>query len=466
VYLITDHRADVWPHHNSLMERTNVLATLQARKSTPREHPQSQDVRKIAISILSTVTDTGQLLEDLLSKVVRPLFSKQYHPNLTATGRKKLVPDAPTGSRFSETIDWDDENKIWRNGWTCDLLGFILTQYRGLSPGREKSTFESQFNLLIPPILNLIDDGDTGYKTQGCRLLRLLCEQITRCQSDMLKRTGLSDVFSEALRTNFMHLPTLTPEEESLTLLAELYPAFRALVDARFPIPRRIEPDHDKEGTILPLRPALNISSAKGGVKATPPPTAPAKAPSTIPNTKDKDGRQSLLDLVLRHGILASYSHAIDHVRITSLLLHEASLLISMMGIYAAKYLQIFLPLLRNVLCNPFGTACVPLLMAALECMEVLVDVCWPRIREKWWGECLRGIVGCWVQVVDEEGRGNEEELECVKGKLRDVSKLLEGVVGEAFESAKERLMDADETSRGLFDDATTTNNTEIQRVS
>lgn len=415
--------------------------------------------------MLSGTTETGPLLEELLSKVIRPLFSKQQHPNLTATGRKKLVLDAPAGIRFSETIDWDDEHKIWRTGWTCDLLAFILSQYRGLPSDREKSTFESQFNLLIPPILNLIDDGDIGYKTEGCNLLRLLCEQITHCHSDILKRTGLSDVFSEAVRTNFLHLPTLTPEKESLALLAELYPAFRALVDARFPTTPWTKPSDSSEETVLASRPATNTPSTARSVKDTTIITATSKAPRILPDTKDKDARQSMLDLILRHGILASYSHAIDYVRITTLLLHEASLLISMMGIYSAKYLQMFLPLLRDVLYNPFGTACVPLLVSALECMEMLIKVCWPRIREKWWGECLRGIVGCWVQIVDDEGRGKEQELEDVKRKLRDLGQLLEGIVGEAFRNAKQRLMDEDETIETLFDNDITTTDI-IQRVS
>ena len=435
------------------MEKPDILGRLQTRQSTPREHPQSQDARKAAVSMISEATDIERSLQDLLSKVVRPLFQSQKHPNLTATGRKKLVADAPNTSRYNETIDWDDEKKIWRNGWTCDLLTFILLQYRVLPSDREKATFELQFHLLIPPILNLVDDSDIEYKTQGCRLLRLLCEQVTHCQSDILKRTGLSDVFSDALKTNFLHLPTLTPEEESLTLLAELYPAFRALVDARFPIIRKDESNKGKEGAVLTSRPATNTILATGDAKITKPKSSSLKAASRVPDTKDKDARQSMLDLILRHGILASYAHAVDYVRITTLLLHEASLVVSMMGIYSAKYLQILLPLLRNVLCNPFGTACVSLLMAALECMEMLIKCCWPRVKEKWWGECLRAIVGCWVQIADDEADGKVQELRDMKDRLGDARRLLEVVVGEEFIDAKQKLVEEDEIVRGLFED-------------
>ena len=435
------------------MEKADILRRLQRKQSSPREHPQSQDVRTAAVSMISEATDIETFLQNLLFKVLRPLFLTQNHPNLTATGRKRLVPDAPSTSRYSETIDWDDEKKIWRNGWTCDLLAFIILQYRVLPSDREKATFESQFHLLIPPILNLIDDGDIQYKTQGCRLLRLLCEQVTHCQSDILKRTGLSDVFSDALKTNFLHLPTLTPEEESLTLLSELYPAFRALVDAHFPILRKDESENGNVGTVLTSRPAANTIQATGSVKNTKPNSSKLKAPSRAPDKKDKDARQAMLDLILRHGILASYAHAVDYVRITTLLLHEASLVVSMMGIYSAKYLQILLPLLRNVLCNPFGTACVSLLMAALECMEMLIKCCWPRVKEKWWGECLRAIVGCWVQIADDEADGKVQELRDMKDRLGDARRLLEVVVGEEFIDAKQKLVEEDEIVRGLFED-------------
>ena len=446
------------------MEKPDILGRLQRRQSTPREHPQSQDARKAAVSMISEATDIETLLQDLLSKAVRPLFN-QPHPNLTATGRKKLVPDAPNTSRYSDTIDWDDEKKIWRNGWTCDLLTFILLQYRVLPSDREKLTFESQFHLLIPPILNLIDDSNIEYKTQGCRLLRLLCEQVTHCQSDILKRTGLSDVFSDALKTNFLHLPTLTPEEESLTLLAELYPAFRALVDARFPIIRKDESNNGKEGAVLTSRPLTSTIPATGSVKTTKPNSINLKAPIKASDTKDKDARQFMLDLILRHGILASYAHAVDYVRITTLLLHEAALVVSMMGIYSAKYLQILLPLLRDVLCNPFGTASVALLLAALECMEMLIKCCWPRIREKWWGECLRAIIGCWLQITDDEADGKVQGSKDVKEKLRDARRLLGVALGEEFSNAKQRLIEEDEIVRGLFEDEGTATD-DIQGVS
>lgn len=395
--------------------------------------------------------------------MIKPLFSKQQHPNLTATGRKKLVPDTPIAGRFSSSIDWEDDLKTWKNGWTTDLLLFCLSQYSSLPEDQEKSTFESQFHLLIPPILNLIDDNSTDCKKQGCKLLRVLCEEVSRCQSVILKRTGLSDVFSDALKTNFMHLPTITPEKESLKLLSELYPAFRTLVDARFLEPRGQEPLDIKEGTVMTLRPAAEAAIAPESTKADRVPMRNDKPISKVsPDTREKDLRQSLLDLILRHGILASYAHAADYAYITTFLFHEASLIVSMMGVYASKYLQTLLPLLRNVLSSPFGTAHVPLLMSALECLENLTKTCWPRIREKWWSECLRGIVGCWVQISDDEtdtvmSNEKSQALMEVKRKLQETCGLLAHIVGEDFYAAKQRLEQEEEILKDLFATSDTT---------
>ena len=59
--------------------------------------------------------------------------------------------------------------------------------------------------------------------------------------------------------------------------------------------------------------------------------------------------------------------------------------------------------------------------------------------------------MGCWAQVADDEGQGKGQELRGVKGKLRDTRRLLEGVVGEDFGEARQRVVDEDETIDGLL---------------
>jgi Tti2 family len=397
-----------------------------------KESSLSNELRRQAISVLeSNPPASPESSLNLLTNVVRPLFSTTKHAALTSSGRKNVVPPPPSAGRFSDGF-YDEESKPWKNGWTVNLLIYILLSYNELQNSTRKAALQDQFHLLVPPILNMIDDADIEYKTDGCHLLKLLCQAVSSSQSEILKRTGLTDVFVGALKTNFMLLPTLTPEDDSLALLKELYPAFRALIAARF--------------LHLPPRKGYN-----GASQSDTPSSTTQKTSTNTAISADRDTRQTFLDLLMRHGILASYTHASENIKISIFLLTQASDIVSDMGIYSAKYLQQLLPLLHNVLTNPFGTASPDLLLSALGLMKTLVEVCWPRIQEVWWVECLRGCVGCWMVVCEDERADADEELERVKRKLQEFMVLLAGVVGEEFSSAQARLVIEEEDLVDLF---------------
>ncbi|EHY54227.1 hypothetical protein HRR83_008198 [Exophiala dermatitidis] len=227
--------------------REEILDILST--APPNELSSTNTLRRQAHDLIAASTTDASALPDtlveLLTQVIKPLFTNTKHPALTATGRKNLVSaQHPLGSSFTRQFSSsdDDREKPWKSTlFTVPLLRYILASYNHPSgePGgpleeKAKTTIESHFFLLVPPILNLIDDSDASYKAAGCSLLRMLCQVLVAVRSDMLKRTGLGDVFVDALRANFMLLPPLTPEEDSLAVLTELYPAFLALVDARF----------------------------------------------------------------------------------------------------------------------------------------------------------------------------------------------------------------------------------------
>ncbi|KAL2426903.1 hypothetical protein ABEF95_002266 [Exophiala dermatitidis] len=227
--------------------REEILDILST--APPNEPSSTNTLRRRAHDLIAASTTDASVLPDtvfeLLTQIIKPLFTTTKHPALTATGRKNLVSSHhPLGSSFTRQFSSSDEDreKPWKSTpFTVPLLRYILASYNypsdkpvGLQEGKAKATIESHFFLLVPPILNLIDDSHAAYKAAGCSLLRALCQVLVALRSDMLKRTGLGDVFVDALRANFMLLPPLTPEEDSLAVLTELYPAFLALVDARF----------------------------------------------------------------------------------------------------------------------------------------------------------------------------------------------------------------------------------------
>ncbi len=242
------------------------------------------------------------------------------------------------------------------------------------------------------------------------------------------------DVFVDSLKTNFMMLPSLTPEEESLAVLRELYPAFHTLVRARF-----IELPKATKETRFATSPEIEL-------------------------------RVKHLTLLLRHAVLAGLGHlgagtSTSHVELTTFLVRQLEVTVEEMGVYAVRDLNVIVPMMRGVVMDPFGTAAPALLMEALAVMTVVLRVCAERVRDKWWEEMLRGLVGCWCNVLDEEEEEEAEVEERRKGhekkdfrmvtrRLKEVTKALGQVVREdEWQHAIRELVEEEEELRDLFDE-------------
>jgi tRNA nucleotidyltransferase (CCA-adding enzyme) len=149
---------------------------------------------------------------------------------------------------------------------------------------------EANWPLIIPPLLALIDDSSIQYKAKGCAYLSIFLQS---CPSPLLGRTGLGEVFENAVTPCLMYLPSLTEEAESLHLLGAAYPALISLARVRFA------------------------------------------------DEKQRDAKLEALDRILRYGILAGYAHAGDHVRIAELLVNQTAELINEMGSASVKHLKV-----------------------------------------------------------------------------------------------------------------------------
>ena len=136
----------------------------------------------------------------------------------------------------------------------------------------------------------LIDDTLVKYKIKGCSSLVSL---LRVCPSPLLERTGLGEVFENAVMPCLLYLPSLTEEAESLEMLNAAYTALIALALARFP------------------------------------------------DEKDHPARMKALDRILRQGVLKGYAHAGEHVKITELLVQQIVELINEMGIESVKHLKV-----------------------------------------------------------------------------------------------------------------------------
>ncbi|PWY87530.1 ATP :tRNA-specific tRNA nucleotidyltransferase [Aspergillus heteromorphus CBS 117.55] len=405
------------------------------------------------------------MLESILKEKIRPLFTKTRNPAITAAGRKDFHP-VPL-PRFDVSI-LDPEAQPWQahEVYATTVLSWIVSQYQT----SDIAHLEAHFPLLIPPILALIDSSPTALKTQGCLLITHLLHPIRAARSPILRRTNLSSVFDDAIRPCLLSLPTITPEDESLTLLAAAYPALRLLhKTASLPQPQ--------------------------------PTTTTTTTTTTTSNPKNPHAQ------TLRENLIPSFHHtsitpttrndpstnkpSFPYPRLSTLLLHQIHDELFDLGIQTTKYLQDIIPLVYSVLENPFGTAYPPLLLAGVAVARAVVLNAHPRVWV-WRGEILGAVCGCWGVVgeeVDERIRekkkkkkeeeeegtvngGQSEEdnndavdvLERVKRELKGVVYLLRMAVEnpvpgetqalqvkEGFQQEMEDLVAADEELRELL---------------
>ena len=235
------------------------------------------------------------------------------------------------------------------------------------------------------------------YKVRGCSLLRRLLEIVP---SQLLERTGLGEVFQEALTPCLLYLPELTPEAESLQLLNAVYPSLLALVRSRFP------------------------------------------------QAKQQVLKQKALDQIFRYGILKGYAHAGENVKVAELLVRKMIDLVKEMGVSSCKHIKVgsahivvthgigrllqyhrfdesvenwkaktyhqvdsykilidlqhMLPLISGILTNPFATAYPPLLLVALGAIQSITVTNWPRIGYHR-GDLLKCLAKSWCSILEDD---------------------------------------------------------------
>ena len=342
---------------------------------------------------------TANLISHFLRLTIRPLFAKSQHPAVTSQGRKVTTNVLPR--RFAQE-ESEEVAKPWKyhDSYAMSLLRWIVQNL-------DERQVEQNWPMLVPPILSITDDYDTKMKAQGCQFVEALL-QVT--PASLLARTGLSDVFKEALLPCLGYLPTLTAEDESITLLSAVYPAL-----------------------IVLSRSAHHPTS-----KTTP--------------EEMKEKRAVFLDSIMRKGILAAYAHCPENIKIVEVLLHNLVLLLDELGVESVKHLKYILPMLNEVLTNPFGTTYPPLLLAGIKAMQSVVLNAWPRMAANK-GEVLKGLTICWLLCEDAQ----RADLGSIKAELVTTAQMLRQAVGTEcdFDADTRALIAADQRLTGLLESAT-----------
>ncbi|MCJ1461368.1 hypothetical protein MMC28_011750 [Mycoblastus sanguinarius] len=344
--------------------------------------------KKASVLIKDYLNSSNQpiLFSRLLQERVRPLFARSKNPAITPQGRKAINPLPSTAIANS---DLDDAVKPWKYR---DV--YIVTVFQWVLDHLDESSVESNWPLIIPPLLTLIDDSSITQKAKGCTLLNTFLQS---CPPLLLQRTGLGEVFETALMSCLLYLPSLTEEVDSLHILKAAYRALISLAVARFP------------------------------------------------GDEQQVFRMRTLDRILQLGVFKGYAHAGEHVRIAELLVDQITELTNKMGIESVKYLRHFLPLLSANLASPFPTAYPPLIRASVRALKAVMVNGWQRIAIHR-GEILRGLTVCWCRIVgqDKESEELKETQERVEEAVRVLTSLIKSDVNISIGEEYQTLIEND----------------------
>ncbi|KAJ0113995.1 hypothetical protein J7T55_010239 [Diaporthe amygdali] len=341
--------------HSAKFSLDTLLTVISFTNPTLTDPWTTQEACGVAQSLLSEQLlhhfNQPVLLETILKDYLRPAFSKSRPKAVTASGRKSEFPEEDDPHRGLS--DDTKEVKPWKY---ADHRAITVFHWVVLTTGPD--FISKQWPLFIPVLLALLDDGTTRVRKHG---LLILDAFLARFPANILRDTGLTSVFEDAVFPTLHFLPSITPEEESIILLEAAYTALLSLASKTDTRAGKSEP--------------------YGG----------------SPKAK-------LLDKMLRDGVFSAYFHVKDHVRIVEVLLMQTAKIVDEMRIHSVKHLKDLIPMHTEVMTNPFAALAPSTLSAAIEGLQALIANCWPRLSTPaYQDELIKALVVCYLTVHDEQ---------------------------------------------------------------
>ena len=377
-----------------MKDALDVVMRWQLRNPSKKDTAEAIEEVRVAKDQSPTPGElTSDLMTFFLQLTIRPLFAKTQTQQVTSQGRKVQTTVLPR--KFERTQD----EKTWkgRDSYALDLLRWVIV-------AADTGLVEKNWHAIVPPLLSMLDDIDTEYKAQGCKLLKLLLD---KTPPTLLKRTGLGDVFEEALMPCLGYLPTLTPEDESARLLTVAYPAL------------------------------ISLSSV-------------LEKPSTTSDHRTQSQRTKLLDNLVRKGVLMTFTYCPEHAKITTVTTTNLTAILTSLGLDSVKHLPSILPMLSSILTHPFVTASPPLLLSSVQALQAIVLNTWPRMHVHK-TEVLKCVTVPWIRMQEESVAGNE--FERIKEECKVAMEMLRNALQEEndeFEREVSELLKVDKRLTGL----------------
>lgn len=133
-------------------------------------------------------------------------------------------------SSINENITEENQRKNWKNSNKVKSISMI---WYLISISPENASFDRFWPLITSFILNILDDYEPVMKAQGCKLLDhfiFTIPVIDQSKTHLFVKTGLKDLFTEAIKICLSYLPLITPANISLYLLSSAYPVIYKLI--------------------------------------------------------------------------------------------------------------------------------------------------------------------------------------------------------------------------------------------
>ncbi|KAJ8123869.1 hypothetical protein O1611_g9493 [Lasiodiplodia mahajangana] len=166
------------------------------------------------------------------------------------------------------------------------------------------------------------------------------------------------------------------------------------------------------------------------------------------------EAQQKLLDKIVREGIMTGYHHTKQHVRLVNFLCQTLSRLLDGMGIISVKYLKDIVPMISEILFDPFGTKHPPTLLSATLLLQAVLQTCWPRVPT-YCNQVIKMAMIAWLNIEDDDDfpSGNPTKTELKRQLIRTVE-ILSAITGAAKLDMSDRvrpLVTKDPQLRPLF---------------
>ncbi|KAI1356918.1 hypothetical protein F5Y01DRAFT_7531 [Xylaria sp. FL0043] len=364
------------------------------------------------------------ITEDVLTGFLRPIFAKSRSAAVTASGRPAAFPEPPSrytqGDGFGGGADDITVKKPWKY-----KQRYAVTVFEWSVENADTDLLQEHWPLYTPALLTLLDEPQpVSLKLRALSIFRKFWR---RCPEGLLSRTGLADVFEQAVFPTVLNLPSLTPEAESRDLLAAAYPAL-------FDMAGLVDTD---------LETTENESTSEQ-----------AKQQKSLQSKGFSEAQRKLLDKIVREGIMVGYHHAKQHIRLVDFFCQTLRRLVSGMGILSVKYLKDIVPMISEILVDPFGTKYPPTLLSATHLLQAVLQTCWPRISH-YCNEIIKIAMLCWLNIEDEDSFLADDQAKTeLKQQLIRTVEMLSAIMTAAKLDMSERvcpLVTKDPQLRSLF---------------